>query len=64
MQKLVTICVKKSDHSGGVVDHLADYLADSWRIVSVCAASSPDGISSGYMEAVVFIAVVLEKGCA
>lgn len=58
MQKLVTICLNGYNLEHGVVEeHLSEYLADGWRITSVCAA----GGSAGAHSATVWVTVVLER---
>ena len=59
MQKLITICLHGSEaRHRAVEEHLQDLLADGWRILSVNSAASPAGAA----PAVVWFAVVLEKG--
>lgn len=58
MQKLVTVCLSGKNLTHGVVEeHLADYLADGWRITSATAA----GGSNAAAAACVWVAVVLER---
>ena len=59
MQKFVTLCLRcrEADH-GHVEEHLADYLADGWRIASLCTIGGP---SQGTAP-LIWLGVVLEKG--
>ena len=61
MQKLVTIYLNavKVKH-GTVEEHLSEYLAKGWRIVSIATA----GGASGWESTSAFVAVLLEKDAA
>lgn len=58
MQKVVTLYLSAWKREHGVTEeHLADYLSDGWRVVSVTSAGGTDSIN-GLNS---WVVVVLEK---